>query len=161
MGLQVLYGGVLAPLPCMSTSLPGNIYMILPLLFALRHVSAQHRNTLGHGPGMHETHCKHSSLIFSSVFNNNSDLLICGCLCTETQVHIPRHKGRMSSNNNKIIGLEIYNLFVFYQFLSILCYFCSLGGKSGCMNSGYGDMRYKVYRWGFHCLDYFFDVLIS
>jgi len=29
------------------------------------------------------------------------------------------------------------------------------------MNSGYGDVRYKVHIWGFSCLDYSFDVLIS
>jgi len=29
------------------------------------------------------------------------------------------------------------------------------------MNSGYNDMRYKVYIWGFPYLDYYFDVLIS
>ena len=29
------------------------------------------------------------------------------------------------------------------------------------MNSGYGDVRYRVYIWGFSCLDYSFDILTS
>jgi len=32
-------------------------------------------------------------------------------------------------------------------------------GNSSCMNSDYGDMRLRVYRWGFSYLNYFFDVL--
>ena len=33
--------------------------------------------------------------------------------------------------------------------------------NSGCIYSDYEDVRYMVYRWGFPCLDYSFDVLIS
>jgi len=47
------------------------------------------------------------------------------------------------------------------SFLSILCYFLSLEDNSGYINSGYGDVRYRVYIWEFSCLDYSFDVLIS
>jgi len=58
-------------------------------------------------------------------------------MCVRMLIHIPRHMGRMSNNNNKIIGLTIYELF-------ILCRFYALG-NSGCVNSKYGDMRYGVY----------------
>ena len=34
-------------------------------------------------------------------------------------------------------------------------------GNSGCMYSGDGDMRYKLYLLGFPCSDYLLDVLIS
>ena len=60
---------------------------------------------------MHETHCKHCSLIPLLVFNNSLGLLRCGCMCAGTLLHIPRHMGRMS-NNNKILKMEIYDLFV-------------------------------------------------
>jgi len=33
--------------------------------------------------------------------------------------------------------------------------------NSGCIYSDYDDIKYTVYRWGFPCLDYSFDVLIS
>jgi len=33
-------------------------------------------------------------------------------------------------------------------------------GNSSCICSGYGDIGYVVYIWGFSCLDYSFDVLI-
>ena len=33
--------------------------------------------------------------------------------------------------------------------------------KSGYINSDYSDVMYRVYIWGFPCLDYSFDVLIS
>ena len=45
--------------------------------------------------------------------------------------------------------------------LSILWCFLNLGDNSGYMNSGYGDIRYRLYTWRFSCLDYSFDVLIS
>jgi len=63
--------------------------------------------------------------------------------------------------------LSLYSWFCMYSvllalsILSILWYFLSLGDNSGYMNSGYGDVWYTVYIWGFPCLDYSFDVLIS
>ena len=55
----------------------------------------------------------------------------------------------------------LYDWFCLYSILSVLWCFLSLGDNSGYINSGYGDVRYRVYIWGFPYLDYFFDVLIS
>ena len=33
--------------------------------------------------------------------------------------------------------------------------------NSGCIYSYHDNMKYTIYRWGFRCLDYSFDVLIS
>ena len=59
---------------------------------------------------------------------------------------------------------SLYDLICLYSILSILpvlyC-FLSLGDNSGYMNSGYSDIRYRVYTWGFPCSDYSFNVLIS
>jgi len=52
-------------------------------------------------PGMHGTHGKHCSLIPPLVFNNNLALLRCGYMCARTLVHISRHLGKMSDNNNR------------------------------------------------------------
>jgi len=46
---------------------------------------------------------------------------------------MPKHMGRTSNNNNKIIGLTIYELFMLCQFYTL--------GNPGCINSKYGDMR--------------------
>ena len=54
-------------------------------------------------PGMYGTHCKHNSLVSSSVSNNNLGLLIYGCMCVGTLGHISRYMGRMSNNNNKVL----------------------------------------------------------
>ena len=50
--------------------------------------------------------------------------------------------------------IQYYQFYQFYRFYQFLCYFLSLGDNSGYMNSGYSDVRYKVYIWGFPCLDY-------
>ena len=60
--------------------------------------------------------------------------------------------------------LSFYSWFCSHSVLSvllILCCFLSLGDNSGCMNSRYGDVWYMVCIWGFSCLNYFFDVIIS
>jgi len=49
-------------------------------------------------------HCKHTSLVSSTVFNNNLSLLIYGCMCIGMLGHIPRYMGRMSNNNNMLIN---------------------------------------------------------
>ena len=49
---------------------------------------------------MYGTHCKHCLLIPPLVFNNNLALLICGYMCVGTLVHISRHLGKTSNNNN-------------------------------------------------------------
>jgi len=64
------------------------------------------------------------------------------CGMERTLVHILRYMGQ--TNNNKIL---INNS---------LCYFAI-----GCIHSNYDSMRYTVYKWGFSCLDYSFDELIS
>jgi len=64
-------------------------------------------------------------------------------MCAGRLVHIPRHLSRTS--NNKRCQLIIR------------CVFCN----SGRMDLDYDNKRYMVYRWGFSCLDYSFDVLIS
>ena len=84
-------------------------------------------------PGMHGFHCKHCSLVSHLVSNNSLGLLKCGRICVGTLIRIPRHMGRTSNNNNKIIGLIIYELFMLCQFYVL--------DNSGCVNSGYGDMR--------------------
>jgi len=33
--------------------------------------------------------------------------------------------------------------------------------NSGCVHSNYDNIGRKVYRWGFPCLDYSFDILVS
>ena len=55
---------------------------------------------------MHGAHCKHSALIPHQFSITNLILLICGCMCTKTPGHIPRHTSRTSSNNNIIIWLH-------------------------------------------------------
>ena len=40
-------------------------------------------------------------------------------------------------------------------------YYVIVKAKSGYINSDYSDVSYKVYMWGFSCLDDSFDVLIS
>ena len=69
----------------------------------------------------------------------------------------------------RIGNVILYNwlcLYLFYlvlSVLSILYYFLSLGDNLGYMNSGYDDVRYRVYIyiWEFPYLDYSFDILIS
>ena len=95
-------------------------------------------------PDRHETNCKHSSWVSSLVFNNNLTLLRCEYMCAGTLVHIPRHLSKTSDNNKRCQ-------------LIIHCMFCN----SGRINLVYDDMRYMVYGWGFPCLNYSFDVLIS
>jgi len=41
--------------------------------------------------------------------------------------------------------------------LIIRCVFCN----SGRMDLDYGNLRYMVHKWGFLCLDYFYNILIS
>ena len=65
-------------------------------------------------------------------------------MCAGMLVHISRHLGK-TSNNNKRCQLFIH------------CMFCN----SGCINLVYDNVRYTVYIWGFPCLDYSSDVLIS
>ena len=43
----------------------------------------------------------------------------------------------------------------------IIKYYYNYPDNLGCINSGDSDMRYKVYIWGFSCLDYSLDVLVS
>jgi len=50
---------------------------------------------------MYGTHCKYFSLIPQLVSNNNLALLRCGYMCVGTLVHISRHLGKTSNNNNK------------------------------------------------------------
>jgi len=64
-------------------------------------------------------------------------------MCARMLVHIPKHLGRTNNNNKRCQ-------------LIIRCMFCNLGR----IDLVYDNMRYMVYRWGFSCLDYFFDVLI-
>jgi len=54
-------------------------------------------------PGMYGTHYKHNPLA-SSVFNNNLDLLIYGCMCVRTLGYKPRYMGRTSNNNKMLIN---------------------------------------------------------
>ena len=49
------------------------------------------------------------------VSNNNLALLRCGYMCAGTQVHISRHLGKTSNNNNKRCRLRI---------CSMLCHVC-------------------------------------
>jgi len=56
--------------------------------------------------------------------------------------------------------LLVFGIIGFISFLSILWCFLNLEDNSGYMNSGYGNVRYTVYIWGFSCLDYSFNVLI-
>jgi len=49
-----------------------------------------------------------------------------------------------------------------YLIASILLhYYIVVKEKTDYINSDYSDVRYRVYIWGFPCLDYSFDVLIS
>jgi len=47
------------------------------------------------------TRCKHCSLIPPLVSNNNLALLRCGYMCARMIVHIARHLGKTSNNNNR------------------------------------------------------------
>jgi len=60
---------------------------------------------------MYGTHRKHCSLIPPLVSNNNLALLRCGYMCDGTLVHISRHVGRTSNNNNKRCQLCINYIF--------------------------------------------------
>jgi len=93
---------------------------------------------------MHGTHCKYFSLIPLLVFKNNFVLLICGYMCAETLVHILRYLSRICNNNKR------YQLIIHYVFYN-----------SSHMHLDYNDVRYIVYTWGFSCLDYSFNILIS
>ena len=64
---------------------------------------------------MYGTYCKHCSLIPPLVFNNNLTLLRCGYMCVGTLVHISRHLGKTSNNNNKRCQLWIH---------CMLCHIC-------------------------------------
>ena len=59
-------------------------------------------------PGMHGTHCKHSSLIPPLVSNNNLALLGYGSMCAGTLVHIARYQGKTS--NNKVSNNRLFKL---------------------------------------------------
>jgi len=65
-------------------------------------------------------------------------------MCTGILVNISRHLSTTSYNNQRC---QLIIRCVFYN--------------SGCMDLAYDDVRNTVYRWGFSCLDYSFDVLIS
>ena len=54
-------------------------------------------------PGIYGIHCKHNTLVSSSIFNNNLGLLIYECMCVGTLGHIPRYMSKMSNNNNKVL----------------------------------------------------------
>ena len=70
---------------------------------------------------------------------------------------------------NKLSGLPlVHNIcatvlstwLVYFRVFILLFYFCYSEGISSCINSAYGDMRFKVYLWGFPYLDYPLDVPI-
>ena len=63
---------------------------------------------------MYGTHCKHCSLIPPLVSNNNLALLRCGYMYPRTLVHISRHLGKTSNNNNKRCQLHIVLWFAEY-----------------------------------------------
>ena len=69
---------------------------------------------------MHRTHYKHCSLIPPLVFNNTLTLLRCGYMCALTLVHISRHLGRTSNNNNKRWKLIIRCIFFRVCFHQVL-----------------------------------------
>jgi len=75
---------------------------------------------MDHVPGMYETHCKHCSLISPLVSNNNLVLLRCGYMCAGTLVHLSRHLGRTSNNNNKRCQLCIRCIFCRVCFHQVL-----------------------------------------
>jgi len=72
-------------------------------------------------PGMYGTHCKYCSLIPPLVSNNNLALLRCGYMWVGTLVHISRHLGKTSNNNNKRCQLYIYCMLA--EFASTRFYF--------------------------------------
>ena len=78
------------------------------LMYALWQVpSSSSRTSSTMVLGMFKTHCKHYSLIPPLVSNNNLALLRCGYICAGMLVHISRHLGKISNNNNKICQLCI------------------------------------------------------
>ena len=70
---------------------------------------------------MYGTHCKHCLLIPPLVSNNNLALLRCGYMCAGTLVHISRHLGKTSNNNNnKRCQLWIRYMFYHVYFHQVL-----------------------------------------
>jgi len=100
--LQVFRGERCLPISCYIPKLAYNKTL---LLYALRLVLYASNGTLWIViSGMHETHYKHNLLVSSSVFNNNLDLLIYGCMWDENMlIHILRYIGR-TGNNNKMLN---------------------------------------------------------
>ena len=68
----------------------------------------------GRCPRYDETHYKYGPLIPHQFSITSLILLICGCMCTGTMGHIPRHIGGMSNNN---IIIWLYSDSVFYCLL--------------------------------------------
>ena len=109
-------------------------------------------------------------------------------MCAGMLVHIARHQDRTSNNNNKrrqpwICGIPCYACL--YRFLHRIFGFMTiiiltahtllypLYPPASCLLSYHAQStvrlyviglwwhKIKVYRWGFPCLDYSFDVLVS
>ena len=112
---------------------------------------------------MYGAHYEHDILISYQFSITNLRLLLCGCMWTGTLGHIPRHLSRTSLNNNN--NKHVFDLTPVLIMIPQVWHDNTTDipalSNSSCVRPIDGEVRCMVYRWGFSCLDYPHDILIS